>query len=587
MNAEEYAEQVESRARQMLAALTPRANSLWNAHALMWQGGREEQVGELIRTQLGQPVEGPFGRVTSGTFQVLAAMFLVCRWGEQLPEEAVAYVKQLMTRGILHRGNTENHWLMHYVGNLLAAERWTDVDTWWNGLSRGGVRAEAARWILGMIQRTALGGHHEYDSPQYHLCHVLSMMALADHAQDAHLRRQAEKVLSLFVADMALEYFHGAWAGGHSREGYRQNTWTRTGEITGLQFLYFGEEEFDPDLHLTGMIGPALTARYCPPALFAEMARDREKPHVVRKTKAPRTLYRHVDREARPVRKYTYVSRSFALGSTQTGLPGPPAGPIDLVSWDLTWNGPKHQAKIVSSHPYRSPGRFGAFLSSLPQGIGRKISTDKPYLQFFDRLFGASPYERMMQHEGTLVVLYRIPADDETPYVNLYLPKGIAWREEDGWILGDVGSLYVALFPIGGYQWTEIREDEQIDGWLVRIEECDAGLVLEVGEGEEAGAFSGFCAARVNRMVDLSGWPEEGRVAVETTKGARLEMEYDGEHRVDGKGVDYEGYPLYGAPGVEAPLGTGWTAFRHGADRIELDFGIDPDQPLLPMRVIG
>ena len=41
------------------------------------------------------------------------------------------------------------------------------------------------------------------------------------------------------------------------------------------------------------------------------------------------------------------------------------------------------------------------------------------------------------------------------------------------------------------------------------------------------------------------------------------------------------------APGVQAPLGTGKMAFRHGEDELALDFGIDSDAPLLPMRVIG
>lgn len=585
MTNEEYRAQVDARAQQMLDAIAPGANSLWSAHALMGQKEGGERVAKLMETQLGKPIVGPFDRVASGTFALLGAMFLVCRWGEELPAEAIERVRQLMTRGILHRGNTENHWLMNYTGNLLAAEFWEEEEIWWNGLSRKAAHAEAKRWILGMIERTAINGHHEYDSPQYHLCHMLSMIALADHARDEQVQQQAEQLLSLLVADMALEYFKGAWAGGHSREGYRQNTWTRTGDIKGLHFLYFGGEEFDPNLHLSGMIGPALTARYRPPALFAEMALDRQTPHVIKKTKAPRTIYRHVERKSQPVRKYTYMSRSFALGSTQVGLPGAPAGPIDLVSWDLTWDGPDHQAKIVCNHPYHSPGRFSAFLSELPQMIGRSVPTDKPYLQFFDRLFGASPYEQLMQCEGTLIALYRIPEEDETPYVNLYLPEGIAWEEREGWILGDAGNFYAALSPIGRYSWTAIKEENLIDGWLVRIEERQAGLVLEVVEAADAGEFGAFCKARASQPVDLGDWPE--RVAVETTRGQRLEMIYDGAHRVDGKEVDYDAYPLYEAPGVKAELGSGKMAFQRGADEVQLDFGIEPGKALLPMRVIG
>ena len=191
------------------------------------------------------------------------------------------------------------------------------------------------------------------------------MITLADHAADPHLRRQVEQVLSLYVADMALEYFYGAWAGGHSREGYRENTWRKSGAISALQYLYFGDEEFEPKHHVHGFCIPPATAAYRPPALFAEMAVDRSTAHAVKKTKAPRTIYRRVEHEARPVRKYTYMSPSFALGSSQLGLPGPGAGPIDLISWDLTWRGENHQAKICCKPSIQEPGTIQRF----PRGL--------------------------------------------------------------------------------------------------------------------------------------------------------------------------------------------------------------------------
>ncbi len=64
-------------------------------------------------------------------------------------------------------------------------------------------------------------------------------------------------------------------------------------------------------------------------------------------------------------------------------------------------------------------------------------------------------------------------------------------------------------------------------------------------------------------------------------------MRYDGPHLVDGEAIDYEAYPLYEAPGVEAALGTGRMLFQHGEDRLQLDFGVDRETPQLPMRVIG
>ena len=590
MTEDVYRQQVDARAREMLEAFcaTDQCNSLWTCSAALACGTIPDELLDIAKK--GIDYHG-------GPFNVFPAMALVCRWEDLLPADVVDHIRDVFTHGTLQRGNTENHWLMYYTGNLLAAERWADQDLLWNGLPPAAMQAEASNWILGMIARTAIHGHHEYDSTHYHCEHFSPYVVLADHARDPHLRHQAEQMLNLLVADMALEYFHGAWAGGHSREGYRQSTWTHIGPVQGLHHLYFGDEEFDPDRHCQTYVAPALTARYRPPALLARMALDRDGARVIRKTKAPRSIYRHVGRPAEPVRKYTYMSRSFALGTTQTGLPGPPAGPIDLVSWDLTWKGPRHQAKILCNHPYRSAGRFSAFLAELPQRIGRSVASGKPYLQFPDRLYGASPYERIMQHRGAAVILYQIPEEDEAPYVNLFLPNSHSWREEEGWMFADLDDFHVGVRPIGPYQWTDLHEasnaimltgpGDLTDGWLLRIEDLNAGLILEAVEAGETGGFDAYCRTRVDRYLDLSSWPGDGRVMFDTFQGSRMEMHYDGPHTVDGEVIDYARYPLYEAPNVDAPLGEGKMTFRHGEDRLDLDFGIDPQAPRLPMRVIG
>tara|TARA_B100001750_G_scaffold240502_1_gene250368 strand:+ start:236 stop:1030 length:795 start_codon:yes stop_codon:yes gene_type:complete len=264
----------------------------------------------------------------------------------------------------------------------------------------------------------------------------------------------------------------------------------------------------------------------------------------------------------------------------------------------LTWKGENHEAKICCNHPYRSSERFSAFLVGYPQNIGRQIGSDKPYLQWPDRLFGASPYEKMMQHKGTVVILYRIPPDDEAPYINLFLPRTIAWVERNGWIMGDTGTgAYVAVYPIGRYNWTEIREagsvrfmatnPNQIDGWLLRISDINGGLVLEASEADCHESFDTFCSKRAILQPDLDGWPKRDKVEVVTLDGDHLEIFYDGPHRVNGQEIDYDSYPLYEAPGVHAPKGTGRMTFRRGPDEVHLDFGVDATKPLLPIRVIG
>jgi hypothetical protein len=589
-----YTEDVDSRALQIAEAINERdATSIWGIHASMMCGQDGDAASALLAEKFGSIGDGAFARNAAGTFDVLAAMSVVCRWGDQLSRESLDHVRTVFTDGVLSRGNTENHWLMHYVGSLLAYERWPDAPVWWNGLTPAATHMEADRWLRGIIDRTARCGHHEYDSPQYHSWHLLPMAVLADHAKDADLRQQAAQAATLFTADMALEYSQGGWAGGHSREGYRENTWTVSGNLGVLQYLYFGGEPFDADRHSHPLGGIALTARWRPPEMVARIALDQSSlPHVVRKTKAPREIPRHADRAPRAVRKYTYLSKSFALGSTQLGI-DPPAGPIDLVSWDLGWGGPKHSAKIVANHPYRSPLRFSAFLGGLPQSIRRGIAAPKPYLQWPDRLFGASPYERILQHEGAILVLYRIPEDDEAPYVNLYLPATAAWKDTgNGWLCADMnGTHFVGVRPIGTYRWDLIKEDDFIDGWLLRIDDRCAGVAVEAIEAADVeGGFDAFVSSRTGAL-DVANWPAQGRATMRTMSGARLEMDWpaSGEavRKTDDQPIDDE-YDLYEAPSIaQAKLGDGRIIFEYDGERLELDFGIDAASPLMPMRCVG
>ena len=196
-----------------------------------------------------------------------------------------------------------------------------------------------------------------------------------------------------------------------------------------------------------------------------------------------------------------------------------------------------------------------------------------------------------------MVLLYDIPEHDAHPFVNLFLPHGQNWYERDGWIFADPGDFHVALLPIGPYQWVDIleannanilvREGDLIDGWLLRIESRMAGLILEVVEADEVESFESFRQQRTALVPDLSGWADAKRVQVQTTTGHALDITHGGEHRVDREIVDYDAYPLYEAPGVDAPLGSGRVKFARGETAVEVDFDIDPDKPLLPMRVIG
>ena len=110
-----------------------------------------------------------------------------------------------------------------------------------------------------------------------------------------------------------------------------------------------------------------------------------------------------------------------------------------------------------------------------------------------------------------------------------------------------------------------VREGDLIDGWLLRIEDLDPGLILEAVEADRAGDLASYRRWRTSHPPGLTGRPHDGTVMVTTRHGHLLHMVNDGEHTVDGERIAYPGYPLISAPWVDAPLGEGKVRIRRGA----------------------
>ncbi|MDA0336874.1 MAG: hypothetical protein O2782_17050, partial [bacterium] len=150
-----YTDELAARRRAIVADMAPKVASTFGAHALFAADPdapeTARRVEEIVTTTFGAQSDSPFAVAQMGCFDPFGAMFLYCRWRERMNQATRDHIQHVMTHNVHGRGNTENHWLMHYTAQLLAAERFTDADTWWNGQPREVFHAEATRWILGTI----------------------------------------------------------------------------------------------------------------------------------------------------------------------------------------------------------------------------------------------------------------------------------------------------------------------------------------------------------------------------------------------------------------------------------------------------
>jgi hypothetical protein len=80
-----------------------------------------------------------------------------------------------------------------------------------------------------------------------------------------------------------------------------------------------------------------------------------------------------------------------------------------------------------------------------------------------------------------------------------------------------------------------------------------------------------FAEAVKGRRLEV-GLDPVPSVAYESLDGSVLEAEYGSVPRVDGAAVDYDSWPLYGGPFMEAERGSGRLLLKYGPLRRSLDF---------------
>ncbi len=88
-----------------------------------------------------------------------------------------------------------------------------------------------------------------------------------------------------------------------------------------------------------------------------------------------------------------------------------------IKPWALAFNSKKERVEITSNHPYY-------------------LDEEKPENSFQ----GLSPYQRLLHHKNTLMVLYQIPNEDKYPMANLRIPQGLdRLVEREGWVFVERG----------------------------------------------------------------------------------------------------------------------------------------------------
>jgi hypothetical protein len=499
-------------------------------------------------------------------FQTYAAMEIILRLGHELSDDLVEVMKARLAAGFgPDLGFTENHKLQYRTARYLFGQTWPDGPRFADGMSPVEARAEAASWIDGWIERTVTLGQYEYSSPNYASLYFLCLTSLHDFADDPVLSRKAGMLLNLLLADYAALYLEGNWTGGHSREKFNQATHTalHSGTATPFGYLFFGRSVFRPELPETFYVGLAAIQNFRPDPLIERIAGDRAAPYVHIETKAPRAGL-GVNRGTTPIRKYTYMTADYALGSSYGDLTD-----VENHRWDLTWVSVWDGATCFFINPYFSREHLLSYFDDDPEEIEANILRQRPYADSPVKWIEGSPYEEILQHENAIVVLYDIPAEARHGHVNGFFSKILEAREADdsGWIFAREGRVFFAVRPLTPGRWTE-----ETDHFRLTLDGPRTGLILEAASAKDFRSFAAF--KRKIRRNALEFDIDNLYVGYTMSGGARLEFGHPDLRFVDGEPVDIDAWPLYSGPFIRSAEDGRIFEISQGSDVLRLDFEI-------------
>ncbi len=435
------------------------------------------------------------------------------------------------------RGDTENHWVMYYVSLYLASQKWKGEDgsKWFTGKSSEENLKEAEGWINNWIEITTTIGQGEFDSPHYMPFFLIPMFMLYEFAQDSLMRLKAQMMLDYLFSDFAVEHLSNCYCGGHSREYQEETLNPRNSLASAFSALYFGSDpDFEQNLSRYGIaVFPAVTS-YILPYVIYKIATDRGIAYEHRERKRVRNVIRYGKERNPVVYKYTYMTRDYCIGSLQGGI----LQPIQQHSWDITFSDSRGYNTVFSVHPYFSEIELGMFFpEEIKTMLGPLVLASKPTYSSPDKWTSTSPYERIFQMYGTLIVLYGFDGMREFErfrHINIFIPRCLDDFEIDtsGWMIGRMGRGYFGMIVVGG------RLDMRVDSvsYRFRVYGDRVGLIVEAGGESEFGGYDRFKERlRGSRFrFDYDSFS----ITYIGVRGFEMYFSYDGLRRING--VDYK-----------------------------------------------
>jgi hypothetical protein len=529
---------------------------------------------------------------------------LSLRFAGLLPGELLGAIRAFLCDGHEYHMlcGTENHKLMNAVSGYLAAEAWPE----WEAAAQVMERCRA--YLDAYFNRVTRYGQGEFDSTTYGVLYLNSLASLFDLARDPVMRRKAGMMLDWYLINTAGEWLNGHMTGAVSREYGATDGPELPGGSLVSGWLYFGgrvpnllvgEPHYSVINALSGYRLPepiAATARHRGKSYLHleshDLARSGDPTHDNNETvptggpDSGLVGYGYISRAG--VRKTTYMSLGYALGSMTDGQEADIVWSGQLRRWSLRWDSPDASSVMFVTHPFPD------------------FDPDKDAYRAKWR--GSSPYEQVLQSGPTLLAVYRIPAgssykfgprkpfpSDKDPYIEGFISQSaVRCKLESGdWLFCHGGTVLFGLRFAKPYEWVlettrsdtfpvhgRVRSNGLHNAVIVETKEARVADTDPDGQLRELEGFAALVAERTEAffggMADNSGTGsgsgEKPKVRYRSLAGELLELEYNGPRTVNGQAVDEARWPLIHNPWVHSEVGAGSLTVDTGNWKLVYDF---------------
>ena len=480
-------------------------------------------------------------------FNLHAVMHCYLVHREKFTPAMTAKVKRLAASWTYSKpiGVSLNYELMRDGSGWLAAQEWPDiVDA--AGNNSATIRKNCANWLWRIWRETTDRNASEYDAPVYYGTDFAPTRMIAEFARDPAMSKAAAMTLDFMLIHTGAHWhngYHISTAGRGKYWGSLNLSPHSASATNSMAWLLYGSgQPFNinsaPQSYWLAHPGRV----FSPGFLSAWQASLPEERTVLANQIWP--SHKQI------VWKMAWFSKGYGLASQrEDGTPFDSSLFKECRRTMLKWESPHPASSFtIIQENRRRPGekKRNAFA------------------------YGENPYCQTMQHEGTLIGVYDVPADYAfgTTRAPFTTTGAIVKRiERGGWVICHGGSMLFAFRFTAPAVWDKPNTRERLD--LLRCDAMRAGWILETsplapfaggGVDAELSKFGDALLAktRIKSSTGVSPPALSFTNLCGNTLGIRwkpLEKPIQNACELNGNPVRYEAFPLLATYGTRHPNG--------------------------------